>query len=61
MVTSKIDTVNMRRSRITMSGFSGVIRMSEGMVPPPGASLPGKSAKTWKRFLSTLIALRLAK
>ena len=46
IVSSYMCNVFMCVARITMSGFSLVTQSAGGIVPPPGASIPGKSLNT---------------
>ena len=46
-------------STITISGFSLVTHNCEGMVPPPGASQPGRSLYTLNLDLSKLFTMKL--
>ena len=47
-------------STITMSGFNLVTQSAGGIVPPPGASIPGKSLYT-VNFLSTLVTMKFTR
>ena len=60
IVSSYMCSVFVCVSTITMSGFSLVTQSSGGIVPPPGASIPGKSLNT-VRFLSTLVTMKFTR
>ena len=57
-VSSKMWSFFFVSSTITMSGLRFVTHRSEGILPPPAASQPGRSLKTLNRILSKLVTMK---
>ena len=57
-VSSKMWSFFFVSSTITMSGLRFVTHRSEGILPPPADSQPGRSLKTLNRILSKLVTMK---